>query len=398
MKAPLRVYLDSQDFSRMSPSHPDYKSTLAIKQELLKLSRLGVAQFLFSDIHVFECLPTDPLKSGEGLERMRTIVELCGKNNLPASTSLMVHELRKLSAQDESYRKLGRIELSTDWFPEFEMPLTEAIDWRAICRKQLSETNLPRNQRRALEKKVMASRTSIAKQDLVDAGLQSFLQKFPFRPQDVDSLVDYVKGKKGRETLGQLVKNGLDDLILFSEWLVANWETGQPLVSNLRAVGKGFSRNLEDFYDKMQALFNESTLPDQLVESNVNRVMKEQYGKLFADQGRRLANRLLNVTLSESDPRFFVSQDVTPCLYAAYTFMFGLLKKSSSIDRARNPHKKKESDFADGMHIFFMPRVDLFRADKFSSSLIRDLKIFPSVRVVDSLKCLPDEINKMATL
>jgi len=79
----LIIYLDSQDFSKFSPSHSDYEKLLPVKNELMKLKMEGVAIFPFSDIHVFENLPKSPEDGPFGLERIRTIVEICGEEHLP---------------------------------------------------------------------------------------------------------------------------------------------------------------------------------------------------------------------------------------------------------------------------------------------------------------------------
>lgn len=254
MVKPVIVYLDSQDFSRFSPSHADYEKLLPVKSELIKLKHDGLAIFPFSDIHVFENLPKSLEDGSFGLERVGAIVEMCGQDHFSSSIELMEYELKKLASKVRRYGHFRNAVLSPEWFASLDLSSKEMVDYRKLAKAQLKGSALSRNHRRALVREVERSRGSISDHSLVMAGVDDLIGKTPFLESDRSVLVKYLQGKSSQATLNLALMRGVRDLISFSQWVVANWENGSVFVSNLRARNDSTSLSLIKFYDQMRGL------------------------------------------------------------------------------------------------------------------------------------------------
>ena len=92
MQEAIVVYLDSQDFSKLSDVRAG-PSTLTIKDELLELKRRGIARYVFSDVLVFECLPVRIEDAHLSLARFELITELCDGDFLPPFSEIIRFEL-----------------------------------------------------------------------------------------------------------------------------------------------------------------------------------------------------------------------------------------------------------------------------------------------------------------
>src|SRR5690606_15171677 len=80
----------------------------------LDLREKGLARYAFSDIHVFEVMPTKVGLKEFGLERIRTIKEFCGSDHLPSAATLALSELRQACGSEPETEW-------DEWFPYFEM-------------------------------------------------------------------------------------------------------------------------------------------------------------------------------------------------------------------------------------------------------------------------------------
>lgn len=381
MSDPVVVYLDSQDFSRFSPSHPDYKACLPVRQELFDLKQSGSARYVFSDVHIFEALPTSPSHSKPALERIRAIAEFCGTDHLPSSITLVEHELRQLTGQNQ-------VPIWPEWYPHFDM---EEPDRKRIMGELISEMATNRRQRRQLAKAMNAPSDSRLDRVFVD----EFLSKYPFLREGRGTLQSYLSREASWDAVTELLKTSMRDIVGLAEWLIANWKHGRAFVESLRNGNRRVQSALSDMYTNMRVTFEHSSMTAQEHTQIVKEVYEEQREKYFDDFAGKLA---ANITGAPADVGVSAPADRrrAPSLFAAIDFMMDVAYLSALPEMPRNPRKHAGSDFADALHVLFLPRVDIFRADQFSCSVLQAEKFKDTAHICSALSELP-KLIKMVT-
>lgn len=395
MPEPLKVYLDSQDFSRLSGTDPMALEYVPTKEALLDLRHRDVAKFLFSDIHVFENLPTNPERASEGIARIDVMVELCGKHNLPSSSAVIEYEIKRQAAAKGYYR--GSVIQPEDWFPDFDLDTKGTVDISAIMKAEAAKyPELQRWQRRAAVKKALKGRRSMSLDEANQVGLKELMAKYPIRKSDTTRLLAFLRGDLRRNELMDVVKDGLRDIALFGRWYVDNWMEGQPFVQSLRDGGADFHASLSRFYDDMRHVH--VSVKDSHAMEDVSAVIATTFKQVreeFLDRGpRTMAERILGLSLPEGVLR--MNPEDMPSILSMYDYLSRVLLQSAPKEHARNPHKKKPSDFSDGMHAIFLPMVDVFRADAQSQALLGQQGTKQRSKLAPTLKDLPTFIERMA--
>lgn len=380
--APVHVYLDSQDFSRFSEQKDD-----EVRQELLQLKGAGVARFVFSDIHIFECFPVAPAYQKEGLERIRTIAELCGRHNLPSSIDLIEYELNVMLA---TVSPRPNIKVPVDWFPEFDFPKPGKDAYRKSV-KELDGVPLNRNARRALVKKLSSGKTPFSPTE-AERATDEMMECYPFFSSGRHKILAYFRGEGSWAQVRDCVKEGLRDLPEFSEWLVSHWEFGGKFISGLRSGGESLFNNINKLKDNIAKNVDDALLimPKVEVEKIVKVVAKEVWPQFFSGVPQRLVHSYLDIQNPPENLPF--GPELTPSNWLMWRFIGEVMLKSATVDKARKPRR---SDFADAMHVFFAPRVDVFRGDQFSCGVLERLMANSSTHVVASLQDLPGVIREV---
>lgn len=395
MPLPLKVYLDSQDFSRFSANHAEASEYLPIKRALLDLRRRGVAEFVFSDIHVYECLPVDPKHGQEGMARIEAIVELCGQSNLPASGNVVEYELKKLAAARGCYR--SPVLLSEDWFPEFELGEVSAFDMKAVMKSEIAkQPGISRIQRRMALKNAKKERRRMTLEEANQAGLKDLLAKYPIRKSDVSRILGIIRGTVSHGELIYVIKDGLREITSFCKWAIENWAEGEVFIRNLRDASMNFHTAAIRFYDDMRGLHEKSRwiLTSEQMSAMLVDTFEKTRKDFLSSSPTVLAKQLLGIDVPAEVLR--VSSEETPSLYSAYDYLLRVMFQSVPEKNARNPNKKRASDFSDGMHAIFLPMVDVFRADTQSQALLGQQGVTQRAKLAPSLRELPSFIERMA--
>jgi hypothetical protein len=400
MGNPLIVYLDSQDFSRFSPSSGEYDKYLPIMDELLQLKAEGIAQFVFSDIHIFEAFPVDLTARELGIERIRTIQKFCDGNNLPSSSEIMELELQRVAVKDPRFKRRFSLNEHKDWFPKFNFPEPDKKNYARVLKQQAFQHAKNRHDRRRL---VSEARSALLKRNLSDETVNlvmaEFMHKFPFLQKDEPVIANYFRGQANWTDMQSAVKRALRDIVSFSEWLASNWDQGEKFIESLREREANFSKSSITFYTQMKALNAElePTISREKLDAIMKKTIIQRRPVTQKKMLLKLAKDLLKIDLDPTDERFQLTESDTPSLLAFHRFCFEVLATSGVAEKPRNPLKhNSKSDYADAMHVMFVPRVNVFRGDKFSSGILRRVYQRDDFCVVDSIWDLPNVIKTMA--
>lgn len=376
----ITVYLDSQDFSRFSPHHSDYAEYAPLRRELIELKQRGLARFAFSDVHIWEALPWDYASNEAGLERVRTIAEFCGREHFSSASALVEYELRSLTC---GYNEA----IWPEWYPyvEFERPNRERM-----ANEVISEIAHNRNQRRIARKAMRRLPETRAAIEIAD----EIISKYPFMAGGKHALRSYTTHRVGWDAVERALREGLQDIVGFSEWLVANWEHGQRFVAGLRGGNQAFQGALVQLFDKMHMLFQQSRMTNCGTTELLNALYAEQQQHVLQSFVGRCGETLLGDDFQRWDDSMDPSK--APSLFAALQFVTHVAYRSCLPTQPRNPRKHAGSDFADALHVLYVPKVDVFRADRFTCDLLRRVPCRAGTHLCPSVVELPALVKELA--
>lgn len=399
MHRPIVVYLDSQDFSRLSDAKMD-ASISPVRDKLLELKREGIARFAFSDVLVYECLPVKPEDAALSLKRIESIVEFCDGQSLPPASEVIRSELGLLISQEGKYSKFANQPFSGHWFPKLDLT-SETRDVERNAAKtafsNLKETmglSLSRNERRAFLKKFKSSNKADGYSSLASQGMSDLASLYPIDLSDKHLLAEYLRCGNSRVLL-PLVEKSLGDLLFFSRWCVDNWDGGQKFVRSLRSGNDQTKASLIRFYEHMKEVNGRAleVISERELSSMLADKIEEMRDWFVSSFAAIQIKNFLGVDVP-NDGRFRPSLVKTPAVLSWLEFTAAVLVRSAAVAHPRNPHKKSHSDFADSMHVLYLPRVDIFRADRFTSQILEGSLSFQSTVVEPSLEKLPETIHR----
>ena len=116
MDAPLQVYLDSSDYSRLSATRLD-ATMAATKAQLFHLRDAGICEYRYSYVHILEMAPVDVAAIAASERRLGLAQELCGMKCLYPTDELLKRELAiALKPAHGSDKALARSD-DAEWLP-----------------------------------------------------------------------------------------------------------------------------------------------------------------------------------------------------------------------------------------------------------------------------------------
>ena len=96
---PLRVYLDSSDYSTLSNPGCQTPELKSIRKDLLDWRDSGEVEFWFSSTAIVEMAPLDVAATPLAEARADLLVALCGRNALVSPDMLVREELQRVGQE-----------------------------------------------------------------------------------------------------------------------------------------------------------------------------------------------------------------------------------------------------------------------------------------------------------
>lgn len=392
---PLRVYLDSSDYSVLSDprrASPENKSVL---QELRRLKNEGQVTIHFSGTLLSEMAPMEPGFADVALRRADLLVELCGRNALLSQDRIFSNELRravgKATDVESVYSNVG------EWYPEgvAEISPITAIDMSSYIREAIAETGLNRKARRAAQRMTLkaGSPRSGIKTALLESArsgsLDEILAKYPMRPEDARVLGRFVVGDATPAQASQAFENSLRDPRWMMLWFEQHHAQLTPFIEWARSPAKPLIASLLEMADHAVTLRRQDSefgtdLASSLLSS---KKWEEQQDSLLA----RVATRFCTEFSVESAQPLSPSVLDTNC--PGLTVAVRSLHSAAWTVTSETPRKPKLSDFPDAMHAVYAPYVDVFRADSFMAPYISRRATMHGTITVSKLSNLPRTLS-----
>lgn len=394
----VTVYLDSQDYSVLSAEslNPDLEQ---IKTSLLQMAASGEVRFVFSSVVVCEAAPTSVQAVNYAIKRGALVAQLCQGNALVDPARLFEAEVRALSAGNLAPREA--IVGAQDWFPPIDFddptPLSEAVlerlkadpVYQAMTRPQRREAERKLFKGGALRSEVQRAIEGAVGQGYIDA----ILAKLPLERSQAEVFGRYALCQATKEEAAEAMRASIRDPGWLMRWFTENPDLAVPIADMVRQPGRTlgaamrsqveWASNLkitEGFCGDGTSMWEQMPFSKKAEwEDNVNRLVLGVVERVRAH---------LNIQLD----RPVTQQDVArscPGLDAVARTM-----QSSIWDNLGGSRKELPSDsqFPDAMHAMYAPYVDIFRADSYMASHIRNQVKRHGTQVVAKLRDLPDAI------
>ncbi|ADV27460.1 hypothetical protein Psesu_1615 [Pseudoxanthomonas suwonensis 11-1] len=382
----ITVYLDSADYSLLSEERLDGTQE-KLRDALFEFSRRPNLIFAYSGVHISEMAPLRATYTSSASARVGVLSALCKRNALMSTDQLVESEIRALSARSEVRLDIFRPDGS--WFPDvggIAKPSMGLSLMREI--KGTIDSLAPnRKARRAARSNVW--RGDSLRRKLADklstADLDNFLAIYPMRPADALTLNRYVFGLATPEDADNAFFSSLRDPEWMMRWFANHHDELNPIVQWVR-------RPAEKLLETMEGAIGELKRYRIAGVSQVDELLSIGGWKLAQDELLiKVANRigaglgLSQLTTSAEDIDKFCP-GLSASVRTAHTSV-----RNSLLDGSR---KLKKSDFVDALHCMYSPYIDVFRADKYTASIVRPLLKNHRTHVCSSL-CQVTEVLKV---
>ncbi|WP_245145143.1 hypothetical protein [Pseudomonas sp. RGM2987] len=367
MTNPIRVYLDSSDFSNFSDPREDAASLKVLRNKLLSWVEAGDIEIRYSMAHIMEAVPIDLDIPGLGRRRLNCIKELCGKKVFADPITLVSQEL-------SGSNKVPLVNNEGHWFPSAG----------AIWDDETEGTPDPPKSRQQRRFEISKLKKSKANMDEV----QEFLREYPVKKRN--ALAMFSKPRSG-EAVANALQNSVKDLGFLYDWYIENWSRSTEYSKAVRGAGKELSDLLTTAASEIKALH--LTLMNSGVSGSEVQKQLMNHAKELADK----ASQDMIDSLSEGrvSPELKVKANLesTPSLYV-FSKLLAQIFLSSAV-AVKNTRKARDSDLGDLVHSMYVPYVDIFRADLATASALHKAQLGSNTRIVTSLEQLVVELESM---
>ncbi|QQD55349.1 hypothetical protein MHB_0003470 [Pseudomonas fluorescens BBc6R8] len=369
MTDPIRVYLDSSDFSNISrPTEKNAASIQIIRSKLLNWVENGDIEIRYSMAHIMEAVPVDIDTAELGRLRLNCIKELCGSKVFADPITLVTQELSGSKntplMNNDGYWFPGAGELWGDEIDVFPEP--------------------PKNrQQRRLEKSAL-KKTAI--KSISD--FQKLFQEYPIKKNN--AFIIFEKPGSG-EAVAKALQNSVNDLDFLCNWYIKNWSRSTEYSKAVRGAGKEFSALLTTSANDIKALHTE-LMNGGTHSSEIQKHLMIHAKELADNVSQEMIDSLSKGRVSQG-PKVIANLESTPSLYVFSKLMAQIFL--SSVVAVKNTRKARDSDMGDLIHSMYIPYVDIFRADLATANGLRNAKLSTKTKIVTSLDELVVELESL---
>jgi len=387
-KRPLRLYLDSSDYSVLSdPTRAELKAP-GVLESLRSHIDAGNVECFFSGAHLSEMAPVDKAYADAAERRASLMVELCGKNVFVSHNRLMSHEVRRALGLEAT--QFDPVRRDGEWFPEGAaemLPITE-VDRAASMQEAIQE--LGREARRKAAKKLMkrGKPKRSTQQSLVNnsrsGSLDEILSIYPMKPESARILSRFVVGDATAAEATKAFQDSLRDPRWMMKWFEQHHDKLTPFIAWLRGPAQDVVEKLDELA-KSIADARDKLSPDAFAELFV----VKQWQEWQDDMVVKIANRLAVNTRTTKTLTTEQIDEYCPGLSVAVRSIHSAWR-TVTLNR---PRQAKLSDFPDAMHAAYAPYSDIYRADSFMAPYVANQASRYGTTVVPKLTALPQAID-----
>lgn len=349
----ITVYLDSNDYSNFATARPNSEAW-EIKKQFLKYKKTGKVVFVFSVAGVAEAVPIGlGLNHPASYERLMTIEELCGTNSLKSIFEAIEGEV------------LAGIHLQPfcakgAWLPsDFNIGnmVKEIAD---LARQAFCEANsMPSSY------KFVFDHHYRGQPEYRENVLNGFFGKLNLSKAKRREVLRMPKGSISLEVdLDRLIKEAMLNKSSLAEVLKTESQMAFFLSSVIRSPG-----------EEIANAFNISICEQELIGDQEGLLLRF-FNHLAQKIGAQTIDELMANDIRARCPGFSLMTEILT---------------NSALERSVACKDFVSNQAVDAIHAFYAPYVDLFKADKYTTRIIKDVN--PNINVYSSLTEINEELQ-----
>ncbi|HBK43046.1 MULTISPECIES: hypothetical protein [unclassified Polynucleobacter] len=401
-RRPIRVFLDSADYSILSDEKCCTPQLDELRERLIRWADSGAVEFWYSGTLLSEMAPLENQGIDASVRRSELLVRLCKTQALISFDRILQMELQNLSLRVPETASLVVYSYSGDWFPEMTGVISPASWLEGIRELDVAakQHGLNRETRRKLKKQFFkngqptnAMNEILAKQEIA---LAEILQQYPMREQDALVLGKYVTGKATRAQAQEAFLASLRDPSWMIRWFYNHSDKLSPFTDWVRGSSDSMLEVIQQTSKNISILKGEvEKLRESGSELNISPLFPaidtlwwlNQQDELVVALAKRLASQPSNISLQGH-----TSADVDR-LAPGFATCIRVLHSSTWNSIGQSTRQPKKSDWADSLHAMYAPYVDIFRTDSYMAPIVKEKVNKYGTAVVAKIENLAEQIE-----
>ncbi len=395
MAPPLVVYLDTQDYSRFGDvlRGKSNSETEALFRKLENYRAEGDVIFPISMPILGELLQYDAQHRETTFKKAEAVERLCGRWALPYPSRLMAAEIAIVARCLGLIQKTSSIDILSDeryWYPNISDIFENFRDTLLQAAKTEIAGLGSRSDRRRTAKQVR-------KMDFLKAA-QNAAPQIAARYQIpiiaiTNSIVSFLNGSITSYEASRNLFSYISEPVAFVSTYFENIESDRTLPQWVGGFGRELSNTLEDLRQQLRPLMDAGAQPNEV---------RAMFAKLSLQMGRRMIRIAYNnVSEFGVDNALFdrfnnetkLADRIKSCTVIG-EIVGGYANCVTGLSGGREA--KIERGFGgDLMHALYLPHVDLWRADRNFSEIIKNTLPNYASRVVNTVTALPAQIEAL---
>jgi hypothetical protein len=391
---PLRIYLDSSDFSVLSdPARLSDRTLLSTKERLLHWSKSQEVEFFYSPLHIAEMAPTKAEYTPAATARSKLLFELCGPNTFANFLEIIDSEVLTLVRGDaplDPSRRDGK------WFP-YDLPDTFLSETKILNMDFLAPhiAKLDRKKRREVERnpslrtKLLAAVAELADRTK-DEAIAEIMTTRSVERMDAEVMREYSLGRLPEIKALAYLKSRLCNPSFLVQQCETNFEDMTFLFDWLRGPSDTFNNSL---LETIRVATNWRSHPEY---DSIVPTIKQSLTEEGLRGNSLILLKQLSINITEKyglslDPLVAISDFIrnAPGLYTYASIAI----ESSWPSFTNQPRQTKSSDTVDLWHSFYAPYVDVYRTDGFMAPMVKKYSSEFGTSVVGKLTELIDVVE-----
>lgn len=401
-RRPVRVFLDSADYSVLSDPKRCTGGLFDLKDRLTQWADSGDVEFWYSGTILSEMAPLEAQYADASVSRTEMLVRLCKRQAVISFERLLNVELSRLQEKSAECYVSEIHSYDGNWFPELT-DVVSPITWLEGIRQldaSAKEHGLNREARRRLRRRLFKEgQPTEAMRSFLDSQqgtLNEIFELYPMREQDAAVLAKYVAGRATAQEAENAFLESLrdprwmlrwfhnhhDGLTPFSEWVRG---PSKAVVEAIQKAGHD-AATLKAKCEQLRAFSTELGIQSEAPRINAAAWLLQQEEVLT-----RVAQALIARMHGNSTDTFTaeaidrLAPGLATCVRVLHSSAW-----NSVGETARNP---KESDWVDSLHSMYAPYVDIFRTDSYMAPIVQSKSERYGTVVVAKLGKLAEQIE-----
>lgn len=386
---PLKVYLDSCDFSDLSDPAKDSREIREIFSRLHQWSVSGEVVFIYSYVHIAEVTPTTVDAIFHARRRGEMIATLCRGNCFKFPQKILRNELNQLSGvYDQEFSEVTR---NNGWLPE-EISIFSRDAFRSAVENEVKDIlnssggDLTRNQRRVAKKKSRKLKSyEFSSKKFLEDRFSEIKNVYPVRSEFKDKFFGYLNGAVSDNAMNEAIYQEVAD----PQW-VCEWMLGENQYSEFVKTLRDRANRLFKLLDPAAREFRDHVIDHRRRGVISKAEFRESSNRMMVSEDSGVLEILNKIMEKEG---IFAGVDSLGAAKQHAPGLYTALKTISSRFRKASLGEQRllRSDFMDALHAIHAPYVDVFRAD---SDAAKNIPVLAGTQIVANIHGLIDAIEK----